>query len=293
MIQDIEPKKLYNTYDPNAVPEEGDVLLRFSKGRLLVVYRCNPDGTRIGDYWIPRWNEIAIYAKKLYYLFRIDSRKYFLLWESEEDTELIPALTIGYKSEYLTLKQLRRDGRIDRLAMFAAYTGYHLWNWYETERFCGHCGAPLVPDNRLRMMKCEKCGREFFPRINPAVIVAVRNGDRLLMTRYADSYGVPFYALIAGFTEIGETLEQTVAREVFEEVGLKVSGITYYKSQPWGIESDILAGFVCDVDGSDEIRMDKRELKEAVWVERSEVTGQPTDYALTNEMMLAFRDGKL
>ena len=89
-----------------------------------------------------------------------------------------------------------------------------------------------------------------------------------------------------------ETLEETVAREVMEEVGLKVKNIRYYKSQPWGIVDDLLAGFYCDVDGSTDITLDRNELKEAVWVERKDVEGQPHDLSLTNEMMVVFREGR-
>ena len=77
-----------------------------------------------------------------------------------------------------------------------------------------------------------------------------------------------------------------------EEVGLKVKNIRYYKSQPWGIVDDILAGFYCDVDGDTEITLDRTELKEAVWVDRKDIEGQPQDLSLTNEMMIVFRDGK-
>ena len=97
---------------------------------------------------------------------------------------------------------------------------------------------------------------------------------------------------MAGFNEVGETLEETVAREVMEEVGLKVKNIRYYKSQPWGIVDDLLAGFYCDVDGSTQITLDTNALKEAVWVDRKDVEGQPQDLSLTNEMMIVFRDGR-
>ena len=140
-------------------------------------------------------------------------------------------------------------------------------------------------------MKCKDCGRVIYPRINPAVIVGVTNGDEILMTKYRGR-DIPYFALVAGFTEIGETLEQTVAREVMEEAGLRVKNIRYYKSQPWAIVDDLLAGFYCDVDGATEIHMDATELKEAVWVRREDVVGQPNDFSLTNEMMLVFRDGK-
>ena len=111
----------------------------------------------------------------------------------------------------------------------------------------------------------------------------------MLITRYRT--GFANNALVAGFTEIGETFEETVEREVMEEVGLKVKNIRYYKSQPWGIAADILTGFYCEVDGSDEIKMDENELKYAEWVERDEIVLQPQEYSLTNEMMKRFKDG--
>jgi NAD+ diphosphatase len=148
-----------------------------------------------------------------------------------------------------------------------------------------------VPSQTERALVCPNCGRIIYPRILPAVIIAVTDKDRMIMTKYAGR-SLPFYALVAGFNEIGESLEETVKREVMEEVGLKVKNIRYYKSQPWGIVDDILTGYYCDVDGSTEIRMDRTELKEAVWMERKEIKGQPHDLSLTNEMMITFRDGK-
>ena len=86
-------------------------------------------------------------------------------------------------------------------------------------------------------------------------------------------------------------MEETVQREVMEETGLHVKNIKYYKSQPWGIASDILLGFYCDVDGDDTITMDQSELKYAQWVSRQDIELQPLDYSLTNEMMKRFKDG--
>ena len=128
-----------------------------------------------------------------------------------------------------------------------------------------------------------------YPRINPAVIVGVTKGDSLLITRYRKGYA--HNALVAGFTEIGETLEQTVEREVMEETGVRVHNIRYYKSQPWGMAQDILVGFWCDADEDAEIRMDPDELKYAEWVRREDIVLQPNNLSLTNEMMKTFRDG--
>ena len=158
---------------------------------------------------------------------------------------------------------------------------------------CGCCGGKTDPDPRERAMRCRDCGRVFYPRINPAVIVGVTNGDRLLLTYYARNRGVQkIPALIAGFTEIGETFEECVAREVMEEVGLKVKNIRYYKSQPWGIADDILAGYYCDVDGDDTIHIDESELRKAEWVRREDITGQPRPGSMTHEMMMMFKEGK-
>lgn len=130
-----------------------------------------------------------------------------------------------------------------------------------------------------------------YPRINPAVIVGVIKGDSILITRYRTGYA--HNALIAGFTEIGETLEETVAREVMEEAGIRVKNITYYKSQPWGMAQDILVGYFCEADGDEEIHMDADELKSAEWVKREDILLQPTSASLTNEMMKMFRDGMI
>ena len=122
------------------------------------------------------------------------------------------------------------------------------------------------------------------------IIGVIRNGC-LLITRYRSGYA--HNALVAGFTEIGETLEQTVEREVMEETGLRVRNIRYYKSQPWGMAQDLLAGFFCEADGDEEIRMDQNELKYAEWVSRQDIILQPNSLSLTNEMMKEFREGRI
>jgi NAD+ diphosphatase len=148
----------------------------------------------------------------------------------------------------------------------------------------------MVPDHKERMLHCSACQNMVYPRISPAVIVGVIHEDKLLMSKYAGrSY--TNYALIAGFTEIGESAEQTVAREVMEEVGLKVKNIRYYKSQPWAFSDSLLMGFFCDLDGSDEIRLDTGELAEAGWYSREEITLEDDNLSLTREMMMLFKNG--
>ena len=142
------------------------------------------------------------------------------------------------------------------------------------------------------MLKCPHCGNEIYPKIAPAVIVGVKDGNRLLLTRYAGR-AYKRYALVAGFNEIGETPEETVQREVMEEVGLKVRNIRYYKSQPWGVDSDLLLGYFCDLDGSDQIRLDHDELETGEWFEREEIPVEDDGISLTRAMIRAFKEGEI
>ena len=142
-------------------------------------------------------------------------------------------------------------------------------------------------------MKCPKCGLMEFPKICPAVIVGVTHGNKILMSKYAGREYTR-YALLAGFTEIGETPEETVKREVMEEVGLKVKNIRYYKSQPWSMSDTLLMGFFCDLDGDDEdVVLDKEELALAEWFDRDKMPVEPEGVSLTNEMMMAFKNNEV
>ena len=275
MIQDIYPHRLRNEFVPDRPVDPEGWLFRFDGDSLL----CAIDGDGAG---LPRVKDIPS-ASERRYLFALDDVPCYL--DMAEEKGVIGGL------EWAQVRTLRRRVAGPREVIFAAWTAFQLYNWYRDNRFCGRCGGrtALAPDERAVM--CLACKRRIYPRIIPAVIVGVTNGDEILMTKYRGR-DIPYFALVAGFTEIGETLEQTVAREVMEEAGLRVKNIRYYKSQPWAIVDDLLAGFYCDVDGSTEIHMDATELKEAVWVCREDVVGQPNDFSLTNEMMLVFRDGK-
>lgn len=191
--------------------------------------------------------------------------------------------------EYCSYQTLRTVRPME--VAFAAITGAQLDRWYKSRVYCGRCGAKLEPSQIERAMNCPVCGLIEYPKISPAVIVAVTDGDKLLLTRYA---GRPYrgLALIAGFVEIGETLEDTVRREVLEEVGLHVKNIRYYKNQPWSFTDTLLTGFYCDLDGEAEISLDRNELCEGMWLHRSEIPERENDVSLTAEMIEMFRIGE-
>ena len=144
----------------------------------------------------------------------------------------------------------------------------------------------------IRDRVCPECGQTEYPKISPAIIVAIKNKDKLLMSRYARGT-YRNYALIAGFVEIGETFEDCVRREVMEEVGLKVKNIRYYKSQPWAFSDTEMIGFTAELDGDAPIRLAADELSEAGWFTRDEIVESGHYIRVGHELMKAFKEGNI
>jgi len=138
--------------------------------------------------------------------------------------------------------------------------------WDQTHRFCGRCGQPTVNAPAERAKLCPQCGLLSFPRVSPAVIMLVQRGDEFLLARNK-SFAGGFFSVLAGFVEPGESLEETVAREVKEEVGLDVADIRYFGSQPWPFPHSLMIGFTARYT-SGEIRLQEDEIAEAAWFSR-------------------------
>lgn len=283
MIQDIKPHQLNNQYNQKMAPQRESHLLCYN-GRKVLVKRNSGDN-RIA---YPTYEELEqeLQTKKIYeeytYLFSVDEKRYYL--GNQEASDILEQN--GY--EWIDHQEFRNV--TPKYEAFAGITGWQLFRWYQDHRFCGRCGHEMVQDEVERMMRCPKCNLMEFPKICPAVIIGVTDGDRILMSKYAGRE-YKKYALLAGFTEIGETLEETVAREVMEEVGLKVRNITYYKNQPWAFSDTLLVGFFCELAGEDKVKLDENELALAEWFRRDEIPVEPEDISLTNEMMMAFKEG--
>ena len=272
MLQDLAYGRLENEYRP-VPPREGDLVLCFRGGDVLL--------RRDGDNTLTLPTVARFPGGDLRYAFRLHGTGYYLL--SGGDVEAPPPFA------WERARMLRQT--VSKEVCYAILTGWHLHSWYQNNRLCGGCGAETVHDEKERMLRCPGCGNVIFPRINPVVIAAVTDGDRLLLSRYAGrSY--TSYALLAGYAEIGETLEQTVAREVMEEVGLRVKNLRYYKSQPWGVDGNLLMGFFCDLEGDGTIRLDENELSHAAWYPRDDLPAQDDGFSLTREMIRVFAEGK-
>ena len=275
MIQEIGEGRFNPAY-MRKNPQEDDILLHYEYNKVMLIKEG--DRYRLPAFRDLKGEEDAV--ESVSYLFSIDSKGYYLA-----DTFQMPEFG-GFVMEGLQIFRSfepMEDG-------FAGITGSQIYRWRESRRFCG-CGK-MAPGEKERSMVCSACGHTEYPKISPAVIVAIRNGDRLLMSRYARG-AYRHYALIAGYLEIGETFEDCVKREVMEEVGLKVKNIRYYKSQPWAFSDTVMIGFVADLDGDDTIRLQEEELSEAGWFTREEIIEYPPYISVGHEMMKAFKDGKI
>ena len=278
MIQDIAPHRYDNAYTP-APPDRDSVALYYEEHTTLV--KNTPEGIEL-----PRFKDLERLNEDIYeeytYLFSIDEERYYLV--EEINRERLSVFTMENT-------EIFRRSDPQHLA-FAGITGYQLFNWYKNHRYCGRCGSAMKKDKKERMLYCEECHNMEYPKICPATIIGVTDGNRLLMSKYAGR-AYKRYALLAGFVEIGETLEETVKREVMEEVGLKVKNVRYYKSQPWSFSETVLMGFYCDLDGDDTITLDEEELALAEWFEREDIPVGPLRDSLTNEMIMKFKNGEI
>lgn len=282
MIQDILPLHMENRYIEK-IPEKDSRLMAFCENQILIKSEEELDFLTYGE--LEEWCE-ANHKKmpQMVYLFVVGEQGFYLTDVPDEFLEKTEA--------YHFVRMFEVRAKKPKEQVFAAATAWHLYVWYRDNQFCGRCGKKLLHSRKARMLSCVGCGNQVFPKIAPAVIVGVTHGEWILMTKYANRE-YKRYALIAGFTEIGETAEETVAREVMEEVGLQVKNIRYYKSQPWGFDSNLLLGYFCELDDSDgvaDIRMDEEELAEAEWVHYSDVPDDPEGLSLTREMMMVFKN---
>lgn len=301
MIQDISPKHLDNQYK-NVSIQDNDTVFFFQESSLL----ARETGDEL-EY--PHYCEFIQGIKNVFgkdsvdnfeftYLLSVDEERYFLasrkghVQKGQFIGEMADSKVHGELDSFIEgfsfygVNSFRKA--MPKYRAYAAITSYHLFCWYRDNRFCGRCGEKLIHDHKERMMRCTCCNNMVFPKICPAVIVAVTNKDKLLLTKYADR-AYKNYALIAGFTEIGESTEECVEREVMEEVGLKVKNIRYYKSQPWGLSGSQLYGYFCELDGDDTITLQEDELSVGTWVQAGDIDVVDDDISLTREMIEKFR----
>lgn len=283
MIQDLDYGKLDNQYK-NITPTPDDIVVCIQKNTMLV---CRDENNHLS---LPTWKEVQTWAAEwnqwleapLTYAFNLQDRNYFL-WMGEAGE------CPDNKYAYEPASSLRQ--KESKNICFALMTAWHIYNWYRVNRYCGNCGTPTIHDDKERMMRCPHCNNLIFPRIAPAVLVGITHNEKIVLIQYANR-NYKHYGIVAGFIEVGETAEEAVAREVMEEVGLKVKNIRYYKSQPWGVAGNLSLGYFCELDGDDDtITLDENELSMAQWYHRDDIPAEDDGISLTREMVRIFKEG--
>lgn len=172
---------------------------------------------------------------------------------------------------------------MDGDAGFLAGRALQTLNWQRNNRFCGRCGSEMSAMEEERSMKCPDCGYRQYPRLSPAIIVAVTRGDELLLA-HANHFPGGLYSLVAGFVEPGETFEDCVAREVREEVGIGIRKIRYLSSQPWPFPDSLMVGFTAEW-AEDEICADGVEIGEAHWFARDGMPDIPGQHTIAGRII--------
>ena len=148
--------------------------------------------------------------------------------------------------------------------------GVQLAEFYRSHRYCGYCGTAMRHSETEWACLCDHCHERYYPQIAPCIIVGIRRDDHILLAQHRRHSQNPLFTVLAGFVEVGETLEEAVMREVMEESHIKVKNIRYVSSQPWPLPHSLMMGFLADYESGD-IKVDPKELVSANWYHYNEL----------------------
>lgn len=265
---------IYKRYNPGVIMplevEKSSLWFVYSRNKLLVKATeekaCIPVFDELGTLYsnikealyLGEWDEFPCYCAEIL-----------------EDTES-PA--------NMELRELRPlFGRMEDDLFLLAGRAFQIINWNRNTRFCGKCGAATELKKEERAKCCPVCGLHSYPNVVPAIIVAVRKGDQLLLA-HANHFPSELYSVVAGFIEAGETFEECVRREVMEEIGIKVKNIQYFGSQPWPFPNSIMVAFTAEYDEG-EIKVDGVEIGDAGWFRKDNLPALPGGYSIARALI--------
>ncbi len=179
-------------------------------------------------------------------------------------------------------------GRTNQSIFYLAGRAQQVIEWHETHQFCGRCGTEMSDHHMDRAKQCSSCKLINYPRLSPSIIVLVTRGDEMLLARNA-AWPNGMYSTLAGFVEPGESIEQTVHREVFEEVGLRVGELRYFGSQSWPFPNSLMLGFHAEY-GSGDIVCQEEEIADAQWFKQDNLPQIPPKTAISGWLIQEFMD---
>jgi NAD+ diphosphatase len=275
MIQDIYPHEFENKFIETTDIQENDYIFYFNDNSLLL--RKSDEGLEI-----PRKKELEVNEAQGIFLFSLNHTHCFLIWDCqlpEDDSFIYQEISF-----FRTIPQ--------KEIAWASIVGYQMMNWFVHNKFCGKCGSPTTLKKEERAITCPSCQTTVYPKISPAIIVAILCKNRILLAQ-GINFRSRFYSLVAGYADIGESLEDTVAREVKEEVGLDVHNIRYYASQPWPFSGSMMIGYIAEADDTQPIRIDEKEISAAAWFTRGNLPNHPATISIAGEIIEKFEKGEL
>ena len=214
-------------------------------------------------HYIGAWHRIACYAIEL---------------------ELETTAPAGY--EWISLRHFIRSP--DDALFALAGRGVQIIEWHRTHRYCGQCGGELATHSVDRARECNSCKRTFYPRLSPCIIVLVTRGEEVLLAR-GDRHPEGMYSTLAGFIEPGETAEHAVHREVREEVGIEISNLEYWGSQPWPFPHQLMLGFYAEYKQG-ELIFEDEEITEASWWHYRELPQHPPETTISGKLIHDYLD---
>ncbi|MCC6792823.1 MAG: NAD(+) diphosphatase [Thermomicrobiales bacterium] len=245
----------------------------FRRGEVLIT-------GAMGDDAIPRratLTRLGLEPARANYLGHLSGEP---VYAAELDDEVLAPDGFGFRA----LRGLY--GLVDDQFFALAGRAAQILEWDRSHQFCGRCGTPTEPMPAERAKRCPACGSMSFPRLSPAVIVLVEHGEQVLLARHTRSTD-GMYALIAGFVEPGETLEEAVQREIREECGIEVDRIAYFGSQPWPFPHQLMIGFTAQYAGGD-VRIDGIEIADAKWFTARAMPKVPPRLSIARKLIDAY-----
>ena len=157
-------------------------------------------------------------------------------------------------------------------------------HFLRTHQYCGQCGAKTDRVDWEMAVHCHRCQHRSYPRVSPCIIVSIHNNEKILLARGVRHRDANMYSTLAGFVESGESLEEAVHREVFEEVGVKVKNLRYFNSQPWPFPHSLMVGFIAEYDTGD-IRCQENEIDDAQWFDINALPNVPPKVSIAGQLI--------
>ena len=246
----------------------------FHRNRMLV----HVTDDALGVPHAERFEELGVIARQQYYLGRYDGRPCYAVDLAEE--------TVPDDMDFKDLRQAY--GSMDEDLFVLGGRAVQIVEWDRTHQYCGRCGSKTFTKDNERAKACPECKLMNFPRLSPAVIMAVEKGNELLLARSAH-FPKGMFSVLAGFVEPGETIEECVVREVKEEVGVTVGNVRYVASQPWPFPNSLMLGFTADYIEGD-LNLDPVEIAEAGWFTADALPSIPGRISIARRLIDRFLD---